>query len=93
MQALISPIEQVSYISGWTDTVPSQPIFTPIPNAERIAEVSETAFPVAPPLFWVDCANNVVADQWYYDSVTQQISEVPPPAPYPQPISQGAQSL
>jgi hypothetical protein len=85
-KALISPNEAVSYISGWTEatpTKPSQPIYTTIPNANRVAEVMDTTFEVALPLFWVDCADNVVADQWYYDSVTATIIVVPPPAPKP----------
>jgi len=85
-KALISPNESVSYISGWTEatlTKPPQPIYTTIPNADRVAEVMDTPFEVALPLFWVDCADNVVADQWYYDSVTATIIVVPAPAPKP----------
>lgn len=33
---------------------------------DRVAEVSENSFPIAPPLFWVECADDVVADQFYY---------------------------
>ena len=95
-KALISPNETVSYISGWTDKAPIQPIFTIIPNAERVAEVLDTTFDVAPPLFWADCADNVVADQWYYDSQTSGFVVVPDPAPQPepvQPVAKGAQTL
>ena len=84
-KALISPNETVSYISGWaaSPTQVFQPIYTRIPNAERVAEVMDTPFEVALPLFWVDCADNVVADRWYYDSVTATIIVVPAPAPRP----------
>lgn len=95
-KALISPNEAVSYISGWTDTPPIQPIYTTIPNAERVAEVSDASFPVAPPLLWVDCADNIVADQWYYDSVTKTFVVVPDPVEppeQPQPVADGAQTL
>jgi hypothetical protein len=95
-KALISPNEEVSYISGWTEpTFPqkSQPIYTTIPNAERVAEVLSTTFEVAPPLFWVDCADNIVADQWYYDSVTTTFVVTPEPVPPPQPVVDGAQTL
>jgi len=95
-KALISPNESVSYVSSWTTTIPYQPIYTVIPNAERVAEVADTTFEVAPPLFWVSCADDVVADQFYYDSVTRTIIQVPPPAPSPeiaQPSSTGAQTL
>jgi hypothetical protein len=82
-KALISPNESVSYISSWTSATPPQPVYTLIPNADRVAEVMDTPFEVALPLFWVDCADNVVADQWYYDSVTAAIIVVPAPAPKP----------
>jgi len=93
-KALISPAETVSYISGWTSK--NQPIYTVIPNAERVAEVLDTTFEVAPPLFWVDCADNIIADQWYYDSVLTVFVVVPSPAPHevqPQPTVDGAQTL
>jgi hypothetical protein len=95
--ALISPNEQVQYISSWEPSNTGfTPVYTVIPNSERVAEVSDTSFEVAPPLFWVDCADNVIADVFYYDSVSQAIIQTPEPAPIPdvvQPISQGSQTL
>ena len=44
----------------------------------RVADVSEVAFDVAQPLFWVECLSSVVADYYYYDQATQQIIEIPP---------------
>ena len=32
----------------------------------RVAEVMLSEFPVAEPLFWVDCPDEVVADMWIY---------------------------
>lgn len=32
----------------------------------RVAEVMPSEFPVAEPLFWVDCPDEVVADMWIY---------------------------
>jgi hypothetical protein len=92
-KALISPNEAITYVSSWTDTIPPQPIYTTIPNAERVAEVIDTTFVVAPPLFWVDCPDNIVADDWYYDSVTATFVVTPTPAPKPQPVANGAQTL
>jgi hypothetical protein len=92
-KALISPNEAVSYISGWTEHIPHQPIYTTIPNAERVAEVIDTTFEVAPPLFWLDCADNIAADVWYYDSVTATFVVTPEPVPPPQPVVNGAQTL
>ena len=92
--ALISPNESVSYISGWTTSGKTQPIYTVIPNAERVAEVAANPFEVAPPLFWVACEDNVVADLFYYDSVTTTILATPEPAPMPpQPTTSGTQTL
>ena len=39
----------------------------------RVAQVEETEFEVAPPLFWVDCANTEKADQCWYDPSDQTI--------------------
>ena len=80
--ALISPNEQAKYISSWTE---ENSVFTPVFTVvgERIAEVSNSTFEVAFPLFWTTCEDNVVADVYYYDSATTQILVVPPNAPKP----------
>jgi len=39
----------------------------------RVAEVQQQEFQVAKPLFWVSCADNVVADQFWYDPADQTI--------------------
>ena len=82
MKALIDQNQQVSYISSWTQSRPYVPTFTVIPNAWRVAQVEQESFPVADPYFWVDCADDVVADRFYYDSTTQQINPIVD-APYP----------
>lgn len=98
--ALIDPeTTPISYISGWE--APAKPgdmytpIYTALPDSQRVAEVSNATFPVAPPLFWTECADDVVADQWYYDSVQQLIIKVPPFAPYPTTVgaTSGVQSV
>jgi len=69
--ALISPHEQVYKYDGTLLGI-------------RVAEVSDTTFEVNPILFWVECADDVVADQFYYDTQTQTIIVVPPrPIPPP----------
>jgi hypothetical protein len=47
---------------------------------ERIAEVSQTPFPVALPLYWVECANEVNAENWYFQTETNscQLKPLPP---------------
>ena len=67
-KALISPLEIAYDYEG---------------NAigERVAQVvndGET-FPVADPLYWKDCADDVVADQWYLDIATNEILPKPQP--------------
>lgn len=95
--ALISPNESVSYISSWEVRGSIYyPIYTTIVGGERVAEVVDAQFEVAPPLFWAECADNVVADQFYYESQTQQILPKPGDAPEPEPVQptvSGAQTL
>ena len=80
--ALISPSESpVNYISGWTETTPSEPIYTPIANSCRVAEVSDATFPVGDPLFWTPCDDDVVADRWYYNTNDKEIYLVPESVP------------
>jgi hypothetical protein len=82
--ALISPNEQpIQYISGWTTDTPPEAIFTPIANSCRVAEVENQTFEVAPPLFWTPCADDVLADKWYYNTSDNEIYPVPEDAPYP----------
>lgn len=64
MNALISPYEKVRDSDGSV-------------LGDRVAEVGQFAFPVADPLFWVECADDVVADQFYW--AEGEIVPVPPP--------------
>lgn len=84
--ALISPNEQVQTYE-WVNN-PKTGWFLQwylIPNSERIAEVSTQPFDIAPPLFWVSCADNVNASEWYYDKDTQQCVQIIYP---PQPVQE-----
>lgn len=82
--ALISPNESpIQYISGWTTDIPHEPIYTPIANSCRVAEVEDQTFEVAEPLFWTPCEDNVKADHFYYNTSDKEIYPVPEPAPYP----------
>jgi hypothetical protein len=79
--ALISPQEEVYNYT----------VKPPVPLGYRVADTSQTPFEVAPPLFWVSCADDVVADQFYYDPNTQQINSIPqPPTPQPKTTTTGA---
>ena len=48
---------------------------------ERVAQVTTQPFDVAPPLFWVSCADDVVADQWYWTGESCRPVPLPPPPP------------
>jgi len=45
----------------------------------RVAQVEQQEFEVAEPLFWVTCANDVFADQFWYDPSDQTIKPIPKP--------------
>lgn len=76
--ALISPQETVvRYISGWTNDDPPKPIFSDLSNACRIAQVEDATFDVAPPLYWVECADNVNAYEFYFDTQDELIKPIP----------------
>mgnify|MGYP003352709411 CR=1 FL=1 len=51
----------------------------------RVAQVAadNETFDVAEGLFWVDCADDVVADQFYYDPDTKSILAIPKPPTKP----------
>ena len=61
----------------------------------RVAQVSDQTFEVYKTLFWVDCLDDVVADQFWYDPADQTIKPIPvPPEPEPdQPTTSGTQEL
>ena len=46
---------------------------------ERIVQVGASSFPVASPLFWVECSDEVIADAWYYQTETSSCQLVPRP--------------
>ena len=88
-QALISPNEQ-AYTGTWVLNPPGSKFqyrWNPvaIDNSQRVAEVLPVgqSFPVASPMYWKDCADDVVADQWYLDTSNDQIVLIPSPPPYP----------
>jgi hypothetical protein len=60
-------------------------------NGYRIAQVEpdDKIFAVADPLYWMDCNDDVIADQWYFDTTEEIIKEVS----QLQPISRGSQTL
>ena len=80
-KALIDTTASVQYIASWEeipDTTPTQynAVYEIYPNSARVCEVEDTTFEVYPTLIWVDCEDNVVADQYYYDKDTQTFNPV-----------------
>lgn len=92
--ALISPNEQVSYISAWDGQTP---VYTVL--GQRVAEVTDAEFEVAPPLFWLSCADDVTAMGFYYNATSLVIVQIPESPPQPtlvasdQPVTTGSQTL
>ena len=64
-KALISPDESVIHYNGTTVL------------GQRVAEVHDTGFEVASPLHWIDCADDLVAQNHYYDAGDSTIKAVP----------------
>lgn len=93
--ALIDP-NTIVYTGEWVPdpTKPNKYIWNPIPiaNSQRVCEVvpQGSEFPIAPPLNWQACADDVVADQWYYND---GFFPVPPMPPYPSEGTVGVQQL
>ena len=71
MKALISPNEPV-----YNYAIP------PVQIGVRIAETSQQDFPVAPPLYWVDCSDTVDAATYYYDGTNCVLKPTPPVKEY-----------
>jgi hypothetical protein len=72
MKALISPNEKRTDYQGNV--------------GERVAQVESQSFEVAAPLFWVDCADDCVADVWWYYNGICEVMPQPPAPPEPEPI-------
>ena len=99
MKALIAPNEApVKYIASWSSTTPPFPTYWDYPNSCRVAQVEpdDQTFPVADPYFWTNCADDIVADQFYYDTVTKKINLIvnaPMPVQPDQPATTGTQTI
>jgi len=87
MYALIDPNASEQYISSWAEPVAPSKLYTPVYSkiGQRVCQVEQEEFPVAQPLFWVACADDVVADAFYFDEPSQTIIPVPADAPNPNP--------
>jgi len=59
----------------------------------RVAEVHDTGFDVASPLFWIEVLDSVLPENFWFDPIEKVLKPVPEPLPVTQPLSQGAQTL
>lgn len=71
MKALISPNEPVYNYAN-----------PPVQIGVRIAQTGSEEFPVADPLYWVDCADTVDANTYYWDGTTCVLKPTPPAQEY-----------
>jgi hypothetical protein len=58
---------------------PNEKVFDPNTNEElgmRCCDMHEAGFEIAPPLYWVDCPEDVNSSSHYYDG--EQFKEIPP---------------
>jgi hypothetical protein len=61
----------------------------PVLDGYRVAQIEEVVFPVAEPLYWLECADNVTANDWYFkDGVYGEVASASPPV-----VNKGTQSL
>jgi hypothetical protein len=84
-KALINLNQNVSYIAYWTKQQDGTyiPVNQYYENSAAVCEVVDSEFPVAEPLFWVDCTDTVIAYQYYYDTSDNTIKLIVN-APYPE---------
>jgi hypothetical protein len=89
MKALIDPREFSKYISSWEGPIP---IYVVV--GQRVAQVEpdNQVFEVAPPIYWRDCPDTVIADQWAFVESTQTFAQIPENVEKPQPTTTGTQS-
>lgn len=88
-KALISTIEPRSFFDG--------------SEGYRVAQVEDESniFAVAEGLYWEDCVDGVVADEYYFDPTTNEIKPIPIPPPketaatpaVDQPVTNGLQEV
>jgi len=88
MKALIDPREtKIQYVSSWkkvTTIIDDVTMINWVPemgvyeNSIRVCQVESNSkiFPVAEPLYWIECPNDTIADRWYYDTVNQTFNPI-----------------
>ena len=74
MKALIHLTQPVSHVIAWDGKKPVMELYA---NSARVCDVAQQEFEVAPEeLIWVDCADNVMADYYWYDTVAKTVNPI-----------------
>jgi hypothetical protein len=98
-KALVNTQVPVEHVISWVEEPSLMPIYGTYPNSCRVCEVVDVAFEVHPSLIWVDCMDDVIADQYWYDSSNATIKPIEnEPAPekeedFEQPDMDGLESV
>lgn len=51
----------------------------PVSTGYRVAEIATAEFPVAPPLFWIECEDDIDMSCSYYDVASKTIMTIVEP--------------
>jgi len=43
----------------------------------RIAQTAQVTFPIAEPLYWIECADEINASEWYFQTQTGSCQLIP----------------
>jgi len=94
-KALIDTQTAITHIVSWGEEPDPLPVYETYPNSGRVCEVVDTPFEVHPSLVWVDCADDIVADQYWYDfsDATIKLIENAPAPESIQPDMDGLESV
>lgn len=68
-KALVDTTTSVQHIVSWSG---DNAIYETYPNSARICEITDTIFEVHSSLIWFDCADDVTAEHYYYDTETKK---------------------
>jgi hypothetical protein len=88
-KALVDTQVSVEHIVAYEN---NNPVYETYANSARVCEVVNTEFPVYETLIWVDCEDNVVADQFWYDTQSKTIKPIEN-APQPEPVQPIVESI
>lgn len=95
-EAMISPIELTQYQAGWDESgARPVPVYATGYRVAQVVPLGQT-FPMAEPIFWTECADDIEQDQFAYNPDDQQfypVSLPPLPSMVAQPTTQGLQEL